>query len=90
MKRRNTAKLVGAGLLALALSGLGLREVSAEPDRRLQSALRHLQDAREDLRNVRRDPGGHGEQALDFTVRAMRQVEEAIRLERPHEHRERR
>ena len=89
MKRRNTAKLIGAGLLALALSGLGLRELSAEPDRRLQSALRHLQDAREELRSVRHDRTGHSEQALDFTVRAMRQVEEAIRLDRPHEHRER-
>jgi len=82
MNRWNMAKLAGAGLIALTLSGLEPRVASAEPERRLETALRFLQNAREELRDVRGDKGGHREQALDFTVRAIRQVEEAINSER--------
>jgi len=89
MNRWNTAKLAGAGLLALALSGLEL-PASAQPERRMERALRLLQDAREELREVRGDKGGHREQALDFTVRAIRQVEEGIDFERHHDDRDRR
>jgi hypothetical protein len=89
MNRWNTAKLAGAGLLALTLSGLELPVASAQPERRMETALRLLQDAREELRGIRDDRGGHREQALDFTVRAIRQVEEAIDLARHHDDRDR-
>jgi hypothetical protein len=86
----NMSKLAGIALVTVALGGLGLRAASAEPERRLESALRHLNEAREELRRAHGEAGGHREQALDFTVRAIRQVEQAIDLDRPRERRERR
>lgn len=91
MNRWKASKLTGVALVTLALGGLGLRAASAEPPPRMESALRHLNEAREELRLARGDADGHREQALDFTVRAIRQVEQAIDLESRHrEHRERR
>jgi hypothetical protein len=87
VNRWNLAPLVGAALLALTVTGLELGVASAQPERRLERALRLLQDAREELREVRGDKGGHREQALDFTVRAIRQVEQGIDFER-HERRD--
>jgi len=59
----------------------------------MESALRHLKEAREELRSANRDKGGHREQALDFVARAIRQVEEGIafdnRRDDRHERRER-
>ena len=78
MNRRNIAAFVGVGLLAVVLGGLGVGVASAEPQPRMESALRHLKEAREELRTASADKGGHREQALDFTVRAIRQVEEGI------------
>jgi hypothetical protein len=81
MNGSKVSKLAGVGLVLVALGGVGLRAASAAPDRRMESALRHLQEAREELRSARGNAGGHREQALDFTVRAIRQVEQAIDLE---------
>jgi hypothetical protein len=86
-----TSKLAGIALVTVALGGLGLRVASAEPQRRMESALRHLQEAREELREASADKGGHREQALEFTVKAIRQVEEGIEFDNRHrEPRERR
>jgi hypothetical protein len=91
MNAWKAAKLAGVVLVTVALGGLGLRAASAEPQPRMESALRHLNEAREELRLAHGDAGGHREQALDFTVRAIRQVEEGIQAESRHrEHRERR
>lgn len=89
MKAWNVSKIAGVALVTVALGGLGLRAASAEPPPRMESALRHLNEAREELRLARGEAGGHREQALDFTVRAIRQVEQAIDLE-DNRHRERR
>jgi hypothetical protein len=87
MNRWQTSKFVGIGLVTVALGGLGLRAASAEPRPSMESALRHLKEAREELRGASADKGGHREQALDFTVRAIRQLEEGIEFD--HRHRER-
>jgi hypothetical protein len=88
MDRKNTIRLAGGGLLIAALSGLGMRAASADQeDRRLQSALRALRDAQTDLREARGEFGGHREQALDFTVRALRQVERAMEFDHRRERR---
>ncbi|MEO8182742.1 MAG: hypothetical protein ABI895_28240 [Deltaproteobacteria bacterium] len=90
MNRWKTSKLVGVGLVAVALGGLGVRAASAESQPRMESALRHLKEAREALRSASADKGGHREQALDFTARAIRQVEEGIAFDnRRHDRRER-
>ena len=85
MSRDNRVRLVGAGLMAVVLAGLGLQhEASAEPERRLQTAARLLKEAREELRSAH-GGGDHREQALDFTVRAIRQVEQAMEREDRHD-----
>ena len=85
------SKLAGVALVGVTLGGLGLRAASAEPAPRMESALRHLNEAREELRMAHSAAGEHREQALDFTVRAIRQVEQAIDLVNRHrERRERR
>jgi hypothetical protein len=93
MNRWQTSKFVGVALLAVVLGGLGVGVASAEPQRRMEAALRHLREAREELREASADKGGHREQALDFVTRAIRQVEEGIefadRRERHEERRER-
>jgi hypothetical protein len=93
MNRWQTSRFVGVALLVVVLGGLGLGVASAEPQRRMEAALRHLKEAREELREADGEKGGHREQALDFTVRAIRQVEEGIefanRRERHEERRER-
>lgn len=91
MNRWKASKLAGVALVTVAFGGLGLRAASAEPERRMESALRHLNEAREELRLAHGEAEGHREQALDFTVRAIRQVEQAIDLDNRHrERRERR
>jgi hypothetical protein len=91
MNAWNVSKVAGVALVTVGLGGLGLRAASAEAPPRMESALRHLNEAREELRSARGEAGGHREQALDFTVRAIRQVEQAIDLDNRHrEHRERR
>ena len=91
MNAWKVSKVAGVALVTVALGGLGLRAASAEPQPRMESALRHLNEAREELRLAHGEAGGHREQALDFTVRAIRQVEQAIDLESRHrERRERR
>jgi hypothetical protein len=79
-------RLSGAALLAVGLAALGLREASAEPERRLETALRLLNEAREELRGAH-GGGEHREQALGFTVRAIGQLEQAVDREEHHEHR---
>jgi hypothetical protein len=72
----STLALVG---LFTVVVGVGqLRPASAEPQPRMESALRHLREAREELQSASADKGGHREHALDFTTRAIRQVEEGI------------
>ena len=78
MNRWKTSRLLGVAVVTVALAGLGLRAASAEPQPRMESALRHLKEAREELRSAGADKGGHREQALDFVARAIRQVEEGI------------
>jgi hypothetical protein len=86
MHRSNIVRFGGAALLAIVLAGLGRHEAAAEPERRLETALRLLNEAREELRGVH-GGGDHREQALEFTVKAARQVEQAMEREN---HRERR
>lgn len=94
MNGSKVSKLAGSALVMVALGGLGLRAASAEPQPRMESALRHLQEAREELRRASADKGGHREQAIEFTVKAIRQVEEGIQFDNrhrePHEPHERR
>jgi hypothetical protein len=70
--------LTAITLLGITVGGQHLNVASADPQPRMEDALRHLKEAREDLREVRSNKGGHRERALDFTDQAIRQVQEGI------------
>jgi hypothetical protein len=76
------ATLVSIGLLGVTLGSGRLPMASAEPQPRLEAALRHLHEAREELRGAAEARGGHREKALEWTERAIDQVEEGIRFAR--------
>ena len=92
--------LTSITLLGLVVGGSHLDVASAEPQPRMEGALRHLEEAREDLREVRGSKGGHRERALELTGEAIRQVKQGIifanrrdrddRHDHDHDHRERR
>ena len=50
----------------------------------MASALRHLQQAEEDLEKATPNKGGHREKALELTRQARTQVEEGIKYYREH------
>jgi hypothetical protein len=70
--------LTATTLLGIVVGGSHLDVASADPQPRMESALRHLREAREDLKEVRSDKGGHRERALEATDQAIRQVEQGI------------
>jgi hypothetical protein len=74
------------GVLTVVVGGGQLRLASADQPR-MESALRHLREAREELNGAGADKGGHRERALDFTTRAIRQVEEGIGSTNRHDRR---
>jgi hypothetical protein len=72
--------LTAVTLLGIVVGGSHLDVASADPPPRMEEALRHLKEAREDLREARSNHGGHRERALDFTDQAIRQVQQGIIL----------
>jgi hypothetical protein len=72
--------LTAVTLLGIVVGGSHLDVASADPPPRMEAALRHLKEAREDLRESRWNRGGHRERALDFTDQAIRQVQQSIIL----------
>lgn len=78
MNHWKISTLALVGLLTVVVGAGQLQPASAERQPRMQAALRHLREAREELQGASADKGGHRERALDFTTRAIRQVEEGI------------
>lgn len=74
--------LLAAASGAVAAGLLAGRAVADQPH--MQAALDHLREAREQLEKASPDKGGHRAKALDFTRRAIVQVEEGIRFDRTH------
>jgi hypothetical protein len=78
VNRWKICALAAAALWGFTLANSQPRVASAEPQPRLEAALRHLREAREELSRAIPNKGGHRERALEFTDQAIRQVEEGI------------
>jgi hypothetical protein len=81
--------LTSSTLLGIIVGGSHLNVASADPQPKMEGALRHLREAREDLREVRTNKGGHRERALEFTDRAIREVEQGIIFANRHDRHDR-
>jgi hypothetical protein len=57
---------------------------NANTEPKMASALRHLQQAEEDLEQATHNKGGHREKALELTRQARAQVEQGIQYYREH------
>ena len=85
MNHWKVSTLALVGLLGVAVYGGGVRVASAEPQPRMEAALRHLNEAREELKSAVEDKGGHRAKAIDMTERAIKQVEEGIAFANKHD-----
>ena len=79
VRRFFAALLVTLGIGAGFVAG---RATADQP--RMQAALEHLRQAKEELEHADRDKGGHREAALRFTNNAISEVEKGIRFDRRH------
>lgn len=76
--------IIRATLFTLVLAfGFLAGQMSARQPH-MNTALKHLRSAKNDLQRATPDKGGHREQALDFVNRAIDQVERGISYDRRH------
>lgn len=77
-------RFVAALLVTLGV-GAGFVAGRASADQpRMQAALEHLRQAKEELEHADRDKGGHRERALRLTNDAIREVEKGVHFDRRH------
>lgn len=85
--RKNPYKITTFALLALlaVLNGRGfVAEASADPQPKMQAALKLLREAREQLKDATSDKGGHRVKALGLTSQAVDEVEKGIAFDNKH------
>jgi hypothetical protein len=71
-------------LLGITLGRSWVSSASAEPQPRMEAALRHLKEAKEELAHAEAHKGKHRERALALTEQAIKQVEEGIAFANRH------
>ncbi len=85
--RKNPYKITTFALLTLlaVVNGRGLvAAAGADPQPRMQTALKLLKEARDQLKDATSDKGGHRVKALALTGQAIDEVEKGVAFDNKH------
>ncbi len=71
-------------LFGVTIGRAWVSSAAADPQPRMENALKHLNEAHDELVAAEADKGGHRAKALGFTEQAIKQVEAGIAFANKH------